>query len=427
MADTWIVDIRHYFDAGGTLPPQVRPLALHFGRIVAAATARPAGATFESAVPCRRRPRRRACPGRIVVQRSQVPPRIRWECPRCEDRGLIEGFEESPWDLSRVPPDEEQERATVVFPEREYRALVEIDVLGLDCEALLSRGRPLSEGVEIEGSRSLLDHLQGLVAAAANHEERAGRQRLLDGAYQRIEAELHVRDSGAGLSDEEFDAFLRKLLAHAPESIRQRKRNQKSKTGRSAARGKKGSRMRATPRTVHRLRIELLEVRPSVWRRVEVPSEITLAGLHDVIQTAVGWTDSHLHRFEIHGRHFGVPSPEDWEPVHDERKVRLVEVLPAPKERALYNYDFGDDWWHDVMVEEIATAEPGTTYPICIAGRRACSPEDVGGPGGYARMLEVLANHDDPEREEFLVWLGGAFDADAFDLEAVNRALRGRA
>jgi len=424
MGDTWIVDIRHYFDADWALPPQVRPIALYFGRIVAVATARPAGATFESAIPCRRRPRRRACPGRVVVQCSQVPPRIRWNCPRCEDQGVIVGFEESPWDLSRVPPDEEQERATVVLPEREYRVLVEIEVLDLDCGALLLRGRPLSEGVEIEGSLALLDHLQGFVAVAANHEERAGRRRLLDGAYQRIEAELRVPGSGGGLSDEEFDAFLLKLLAHAPESIRPR-RKKKSKTGRSAARGKKGSQMRATPRTVHRLRIELLEVRPSVWRRVEVPSEITLAELHDVIQTAMGWTDSHLHQFEIHGQRFGLPSPEDWEPVHDERRVRLVEVLPAPEERALYEYDFGDGWCHDVMVEEIATAETGTTYPICVAGRRACPPEDVGGPGGYARMLEVLASPDDPEREEFIDWLGGAFDADAFDLGATNRALRG--
>jgi hypothetical protein len=202
-------------------------------------------------------------------------------------------------------------------------------------------------------------------------------------------------------------------------------RKKKSKKGRPAARGKTGAKKRAAPRTVHRLRIELLDVRPSVWRRVEVPSQITLAGLHDVIQNAMGWTDSHLHQFEIHGRRFGVPSPEDWEPTLDERKVRFAEVLPSPKERALYTYDFGDDWRHDVVVEAIVAAEPGTTYPICTAGRRACPPEDVGGAGGYARMLEVLASPDDPEREEFLDWLGGAFDADAFELEAVNRALRG--
>jgi hypothetical protein len=349
-----------------------------------------------------------------------VPPKIRWVCPRCEDQGFISGFERTPWDLVSAPTDDASDRTAVLLPHSEYRALLEIDGLDRDCKALLLRARPFSDGIELEGSLALLDHLQGFVAAAAIHEERAKRRRLLDSAYECIESQLPGQESGAGISDEEFDAFLRELLAQAPETIRPRKKTKKKAHGKRA-RGKKGSREPAVPGAVYQLEITLRDLRPPVWRRVQVPAEISLAMLHHVIQIAMGWTDSHLHQFEIHGKRYGVPGPEDWEPVQDERGGRLCEVLPAPKERAVYTYDFGDGWQHDVVVEEIAKAEPGKRYPVCIAGRRACPPEDVGGPWGYARMLEVLASPDGPEREEFLVWLGDAFDSEAFDVDAVNR------
>jgi hypothetical protein len=140
----------------------------------------------------------------------------------------------------------------------------------------------------------------------------------------------------------------------------------------------------------------------------------------------MGWTDSHLHSFEIRGEHFGVPSPEDWTPLRDERRARLADVLAAPKERALYTYDFGDDWEHEIVVEKILQPEPEVRYPVCVAGRRACPPEDVGGPWGYERLIEALSDPTDPEREEYLDWLGGSFDPKAFDLAETNHLLRQR-
>jgi hypothetical protein len=159
---------------------------------------------------------------------------------------------------------------------------------------------------------------------------------------------------------------------------------------------------------------------------VQVPAEFTLARLHDTLQEVMGWTDSHLHSFEIRGEHFGVPSPEDWTPLHDERRARLADVLAAPKERALYTYDFGDNWEHEIVVENILQPEPQVRYPVCVAGRRACPPEDVGGPWGYGRLIEALSDPSDPEREEYLDWLGGSFDPKAFDLAETNQLLRRR-
>ena len=181
--------------------------------------------------------------------------------------------------------------------------------------------------------------------------------------------------------------------------------------------------------STYRLRIAIRHVRPPVWRRIEVPADTTLTGLHDILQTVFGWTDSHLHQFEARGTLYRIPDSEDvgWgPPVRDEGETDLQQILGQRFKRFVYEYDFGDGWLHDITVEQRLQAEAGARHPRCTAGRRACPPEDCGGPWGYARLLAVVADPDHPEHDERREWLGEAFDPEAFDLDAVNRALARR-
>lgn len=174
---------------------------------------------------------------------------------------------------------------------------------------------------------------------------------------------------------------------------------------------------------VYQLKVTLAGVRPPVWRRLLVSGETTLAELHWIIQAAMGWTDSHLHMFEAEDGQYSNPG---WglEDVKDEGKARLWKVAPQPKSRLYYEYDFGDSWEHQLLVEKVTVPEPGASYPRCVAGKRACPPEDCGGVWGYANFLEAVRDPEHPEHEETLEWAGGEFDPEAFDLEEVNRELK---
>jgi hypothetical protein len=174
---------------------------------------------------------------------------------------------------------------------------------------------------------------------------------------------------------------------------------------------------------VFQLKIQLREVRPPVWRRVLVPGEMTLAELHEVMQTAMGWSNSHLHEFEVEGVQYGVPD-SDWglDEVADESRVKLFRVAREDA-RLRYAYDFGDGWQHDITVEKVLSPQPGTRYPCCIAGRRACPPEDVGGPWGYQDFLAAVEDPGHDEHEHWVEWVGGGFDPAEFDLAAVDEAM----
>jgi hypothetical protein len=181
---------------------------------------------------------------------------------------------------------------------------------------------------------------------------------------------------------------------------------------------------RTTTDTVHQLDVTLDDVEPPVWRRVEVPSSITLAGLHTVIQQAMGWQDYHLHQFEIGDTVYGVDDGEGWgPPIVDEKRTRLGDVAPEGTAFS-YQYDFGDSWEHLVNVEQVAAPVGGTSYPRCVDGERACPPEDCGGAWGYAELLDALADPRHERHEELVEWVGGSFDPAKFDLEDVNARLR---
>ena len=174
---------------------------------------------------------------------------------------------------------------------------------------------------------------------------------------------------------------------------------------------------------VHQLKITLGGVsRPPVWRRVLVPSDVTLADLHEVIQQAMGWDNCHMHVFSMGGQEYGSPDPELGHA--SDKKVLLSQVLTGPGDRLRYTYDFGDDWEHDIVLEETRTAAPEETYPSCVAGKGACPPEDCGGAWGYANLKEILADPAHEEHQDMLEWLGldagEDFDPKQFSVAEVN-------
>lgn len=176
---------------------------------------------------------------------------------------------------------------------------------------------------------------------------------------------------------------------------------------------------------VYVLKITLEEVEPPVWRRVQVPGSVTLDRLDMVIQKAIGWDNAHLHEFEVGGRRYGQPEPDEPEyEVEPEWKLTLRGAAPIEGARFHYVYDLGDDWGHEVLVESIQTPAAPFKHPVCLAGERACPPEDSGGAPGYANLLEVLRDRTHPEHRDMLAWAGRGFDPERFDLAAVNRKLK---
>jgi hypothetical protein len=171
---------------------------------------------------------------------------------------------------------------------------------------------------------------------------------------------------------------------------------------------------RASVPVVHRIKVTIAGSKPPIWRRLEVPSAISLVGLHEVLQTAFDWDGGHLWLFEAGMDTFGVDDLGT--PSKDARRLTLGQVAPSKGFTMTYVYDFGDDWRHKIQVEDIGAAEPGVTYPRCLTGKRAAPPEDCGGVWGHAELIEVLADPAHPEYEDRLDWLGlGPDSADEFD------------
>jgi hypothetical protein len=174
---------------------------------------------------------------------------------------------------------------------------------------------------------------------------------------------------------------------------------------------------------IYQLRIALLGIRPPIWRRVQVRSDVRLSRLHEIFQVAMGWTDSHLHQFIIDGQSYGEPDMEYAMPLVNDHSVRLAEVVSQPRTTFRYEYDFGDSWEHNVLVEEILDPVYRQRYPVCLDGRRACPPEDVGGVEGYRQFLAAVRDSSHEDHEAMLEWVGGQFDPTALDLASVNRRL----
>lgn len=182
---------------------------------------------------------------------------------------------------------------------------------------------------------------------------------------------------------------------------------------------------------IYQIQISLLGSKPKIWRRVLIQSDMLLSDFHKVIQTSMGWTNSHLHQFIKNETCYSEKMPDDitWEELGnvDYQKMKVSDLLINEEERILYEYDLGDGWKHDIILEKILPGEENELgKPICLAGRMNCPPEDCGGIGGYSDMLGILKNHGHEEYESFIEWLGGKFDPEHFNLNKVNKLLKSK-
>lgn len=184
--------------------------------------------------------------------------------------------------------------------------------------------------------------------------------------------------------------------------------------------------MTRQPTQIYQIKVTLNDTHPPIWRRIQAPGNITLLKLHDILQIVMGWEDYHLHMYTIEGSIYGDPADDEYGNLGslDEDNYKLSQVIYGEGQRFIYEYDFGDSWDHTLLVEKILPIEEGVRYPLCLKGKRSCPPEDVGGVWGYENFLEAIRDLNHDEHEEYLTWVGGQFDPEAFDLEEVNTRLR---
>lgn len=195
---------------------------------------------------------------------------------------------------------------------------------------------------------------------------------------------------------------------------------------------------------VYQLRVVLRGISPLIWRRLLVRSDRTIADLHHTLQIAFGWSDTHLHRFIVHGKDYGIAQLGGLLFADNPTRVRLANLGLRPRERFWYEYDFGDLWRHELRVEQLVPIEPGKTYPVCIGGARAAPPEDCGGHWAFlnlrqqyhlvliaerlAAIFRAMLDADDPdavidEYREAMTELVRWAAIDRFDRRHVNRRL----
>jgi hypothetical protein len=177
---------------------------------------------------------------------------------------------------------------------------------------------------------------------------------------------------------------------------------------------------------VYQFKISLAGIKPVIWRRIQVPENYAFWDLHVAIQDAMGWLDCHLHQFVMHDKKLdervliGMPDNE-WDggiSVKSGGETAIADYFSLQNKKAIYEYDFGDGWEHEVLLEKILPFEV-IAYPVCLAGERACPPEDCGGIGGYENLIKIMKNPRNKEYKNMIEWLGGKFDPEYFHSEEV--------
>lgn len=194
----------------------------------------------------------------------------------------------------------------------------------------------------------------------------------------------------------------------------------------SKGKGKSKKKKAALTANIYQFKITLTGSKPPIWRRIQV-ADCTLAQFHEHIQTAMGWTNTHLHDFNIEGLQYSDPDTLDSvDHACDTAKTNLSQILPEGDGRFafLYTYDFGDGWEHKIEFEGIKPRDDKKKYPLCVTGKRACPPEDCGGVWGYADLLEALANPKHEDYEAMKEWVGDFFDPAAFDAEETTSLMQ---
>lgn len=184
--------------------------------------------------------------------------------------------------------------------------------------------------------------------------------------------------------------------------------------------------MTATISNIYQFKITLKGSKPKIWRRIQVPEKYSFWDLHVAIQDAMGWEDYHLHQFEMINPKtgekvlIGILDEEGFADTIPEKTAKIAKYFLSSKDKASYEYDFGDGWEHEVILEKILPAIAGTQYPQCIEGKLACPPEDCGGVWGYEHLLEIMANPQHEEYAERMEWLGDNFNPVNFDPKLVK-------
>ncbi|MFC2118240.1 plasmid pRiA4b ORF-3 family protein [Bacteroidota bacterium] len=170
--------------------------------------------------------------------------------------------------------------------------------------------------------------------------------------------------------------------------------------------------------SIYTLKVTLMEIKPEIWRRFTVSSDVLLPKLHQMLQTIMGWTNSHLHQFIKDEKIYCEPSPYDEMNSIDYRNISLEKFLKKEGDQIIYEYDFGDGWRHNITLEKIIKV------PLCLEGERACPPEDCGSFPGYENLVEIIKDPSHKEYNDYMTWLGGSYDPELFEKEKINKLLR---
>ena len=177
-----------------------------------------------------------------------------------------------------------------------------------------------------------------------------------------------------------------------------------------------------------RLRVNLDDTNPLIWRVLLVPKDITFYKLHHTIQIAMGWTNSHLFEFKLEGYRVGEIYDNldglDEGLIINARETKLSDLIDKENETFQYEYDFGDGWEHSIIIEKNEFLEDSHQLPFCISGELKCPPEDCGGIPGFYNLLKILSDKKHEEYKETKFWVGGKFDTLEFDLLKINKQLK---
>jgi len=370
-------------------------------------------------VRCRKRPARKRCSGLLTVRRRDVPDVIEWQCPVCANTGQITSWRHSAADL----------RGTMVEPAL-YAKRVPVSV---ELHAALRETAWLDPFfVQLAYSAVVTDAGQvelRLVRGAGRFNVPRLIQRCFFVGPTRQSQLLDLSEILEDATEEEFDgsidrefyewakqggeAFLNRMLAYTgvrpPDEIPPWERH--------------GMRLVGPDGDLHayRIKVTLRGVRPPVWRRLIIPSDLELAELHRVLQTAMGWSDRHPHRFRVED--VAEAQRAGAEPVaRDRQGVPFDELAPSQGSRVVYEYGSPAGWHHDVVVEAVTHGKCSRIR--CIGGKRRCPPEDCGGPQGYAELRVAFADPSHGSHARARQWLGNDFDPEAFDVAGADAAVR---
>ena len=173
----------------------------------------------------------------------------------------------------------------------------------------------------------------------------------------------------------------------------------------------------------YQIQVVIAEIEPKIWRRLLVSSDTLLVDLHRILQTSFGWTNSHLHLFD-NGLSTYSPMEFEVEETENSRIVKLSTILKRENFKVIYEYDFGDSWSHEILLERIIEKDAEGQIPRCIAGERNSPPENCGGTTGYQELLKTISNKKHPDYKNMMQWLGGKFDPEGFDIEKINKKLK---